>query len=54
MTLKIEVSPESNDERMLVRAFLREHDGAQALFSDWLSVDNVSVTFGRPGVKNGE
>jgi hypothetical protein len=47
-TLKIEVCPENNDERMLLRAFLREHD--DPAFHAWVTVESSSpiVTFGRP------
>lgn len=47
--LRIEVTPENNDERLLLRAFLREHEGMPGL--SLMETDAASVTFGRPAPK---
>jgi hypothetical protein len=53
--LRIEVSPESAEERMLLRAFLREHEGCSMLFNDCVESKQqaLTVTFGEAPFKPG-
>jgi hypothetical protein len=47
--LRIEVTPESTDECMLVRAYLREHENCYLTFDQCVSVDHC-ITFGKPAL----